>query len=131
MTVTSAVPIANNTTDVPTVAPTTVETLTTVTTEVATTAPMPTQVRQSWEGGNGSFAVDQITLNEGPAVFDSTTTGTGNFFVTLIDPAGVALNSIASFNGPGSGSKTIDVPESSDSYQLNVTATGPWKVSIA
>ena len=68
VTVTSAVPIANVTTEVPT----TIETVTAVTTEVTTTVPTagPIQPRQSWEGGNGSFTVDHITLNEGPAVFE-------------------------------------------------------------
>ncbi len=131
VTVTSAVPIANATTEVPTmVVPTTLETLSVATTEVLTTVPTttPTQVRQSFNGVNGSWS-PALNLNAGLAVFSFSTEGTGSFTVTLIDPDGEAVEPIAFFDGPGIGSKSINVPESA-TYHLNVNAPGIWTVSV-
>ncbi len=138
---TTAAPITNVTSEVPTTGaetpvPTTAGTLTTATTEVPTTAqtpaptPTPTQPPRTLKSNNSGTFSPTIDLNAGLAVFSFSTEGTGPYSVALIDPAGELVDLIAFFNGPGSGSKSIHVPESV-TYHLNVNAPGPWAVSVA
>jgi hypothetical protein len=55
--------------------------------------------------------------------------GSGNFIVDLIDPSdGSMVDNIA--NTIGSGNETTQVYHSGD-YALDVTADGPWTISIA
>lgn len=106
---------------------TTVPTTTVPTTVLPTPTPIP-QIRQKFEGGNGTFS-PKLDLNAGLAVFSFSTEGSGRFAVTLVDPAGKGIELIAFFTGPGEGSKSINIP-ASGTYHLNIEAPGSWKVSI-
>jgi hypothetical protein len=133
VTVTTANVTTVPTTPLETTIPPTTENTTVVTTVPTTTVqtvlptPIP-QVRQKFEGGNGTFSPG-LDLNAGLAVFSFSTEGSGRFAVTLVDPAGKGIELIAFFTGPGEGSKSINIP-ATGTYHLNIEAPGPWKVSI-
>lgn len=130
-TVTTAAPAANVS---PEVLVTTVETVSTTqvptetpTTSVPTPTPMPTQESRTFQG-NGTHATPPFTLHEGVAIFTCSTTGAGNFSVTLVGSGETVL--IPPIKGPYSGSKGVSV-STTGQYLLNVEATGLWEVSLA
>ena len=63
-----------------------------------------------------------------PTFFTCSTTGAGNFSVTLVGSGETVL--IPPIKGPYSGSKGVSV-STTGQYLLNVEATGLWEVSLA
>ena len=88
---------------------------------------MPTQAPRTFTG-NGNATTPVFTLNQGLASFASSTTADGTFSVTLVGSGETPL--VAPAAGPLSSSKAVQIP-ATGSYLLNVTAGGPWEVSIA
>ena len=130
-TVATAAPTANVSPEAPVTTietvPTTLVPTETPTTPAQTPTPMPTQESRTFQG-NGTAATPPFTLHEGLAIFTCSTTGAGNFSVTLVGSGETAL--VPPTEGPYSGSKGVSV-STTGQYLLNVEAAGPWEVSLA
>lgn len=79
--------------------------------------------------GTGQQATKPVNLVAGLAVVEMQHTGSSNFAISVLDEIGdsveLLVNEIGSFNG----SKAFQVPAEGE-YVLDVSADGPWKITI-
>lgn len=78
--------------------------------------------------GSGQQATDQFELESGLAIFSMTHQGQGNFAVELLDEGGETVDLPANVIGSFDGSSAFGAV--AGTYLLDVTADGPWSVTI-
>ena len=78
--------------------------------------------------GSGDFATPVFTASSGLQIFDLTYNGPSNFIVWLMDEDGNLEELLANEIGSYTGSDSASV--AGGEYLLDVTASGPWAVSI-
>lgn len=79
--------------------------------------------------GAGQTATDLIELTSGLATVKMKHSGESNFIITVLHQSGDRIESLVNEIGFFDGSKAFQVP-SSGKYLLDVSADGPWEVSI-
>ncbi|MDP2210919.1 MAG: hypothetical protein Q8J63_04185 [Candidatus Aquicultor sp.] len=77
----------------------------------------------------GQQASSKFNLSEGLSVFSMTHKGTSNFAITLLDQNGQHVELLVNVIGSFDGSKAVGIANAG-TYVLDVSADGPWSVSI-
>lgn len=77
----------------------------------------------------GQQASSKFTLTEGLSVFTMTHKGSSNFAITLLDQNGQHVELLVNVVGSFDGSKAVGIANAG-TYLLDVSADGPWSVSI-
>ena len=79
--------------------------------------------------GGGQQASQKFTLEKGLSIFKLTYSGSGHFGVWLLDSEGNNVDLLANNTGSFNGSKAVGIV-SAGMYLLDVSASGPWTVTI-
>lgn len=79
--------------------------------------------------GNGQQATELFTLDKGLIRFKISHAGEGHFAIWLMDDAGNDIELLVNTIGSFDGSKAVKINKNGQ-YLLNVSAEGPWNVSI-
>jgi hypothetical protein len=80
--------------------------------------------------GTGQQATKKFNLKSGLAVFTMKHTGSSNFAINLLDSSGESVDLLVNEIGSFSGKKALGIPADGQ-YLLDVTADGPWSVTIS
>lgn len=88
--------------------------------------PAPTTVSFS---GTNNTSTNRFALRQGAATFQVEYTGKRNFVVWLLDGNGSKLDVVANEVNEFKGSKVLNI-KAPGPYLLDVSADGPWKVTV-
>lgn len=97
--------------------------------------PVPDQIANVTLSGSGDTVTEKFDLKSGVAIFHMTYSGASNFAVTLYTSAGEYVELLANEIGSYSGSSLVGVSgevvgTSAGQHYLDVTASGPWTVTV-